>query len=316
MTLREVYAKYHRSSAHARATLAEFNNALCWWEALTDDPPVEAVDKLRLREFVDAALSLSRTRTRNPYSRATVHKWLRALMAILHAAEEAELIGRAPRMPRLRCPKRPIVFATPAEISRIYEQRHVARWPRRSSTGIRPALWWGTLVCFLYNVGSRRGEWWRGLPLSAVDLNRRLVTTIDNKDGSVEIKAINPMLAAHLQEFIAAAPERELLFPSPANTRALYRTWHAIQAAAGISVKRPPGSELKGFYGFHELRKSCGTGLCSLNPHAAMVQLGHANIATTIRHYAAVGETLRRATDALEQPAAFADIDEPLRVVG
>lgn len=316
MTLREVFERYHRSSAHARTTLSEFDAALRRWEGLTGDPPLVQIDKWRLKEFVEGALSLHRLRTRQPYARSTIHKWLRAVMAVLHAAEEAELIARAPRMPRLKCPRRAIVYATPEEVSRIYAARFLASWPPPESTGVPAPLWWGALIVLLYNCGCRRGEWWRSLPLSAVDLERRQITVIDVKSGGAELRAINDTLAAHLRAFIAAAPERDLLFPSPCNARRLYGTWHALQRAAGVSVRRPPGSELKPYFGFHELRKSCGTALCALNPVAAQRQLGHRSLATTIAHYAGIGETVRRATDALEQPAAFADLDEPFRVVG
>lgn len=321
MKLREVYERFHRSSAHARTTLQEFNTFLDWWERLTPDPPVAEIDRLALKGFADAALSLHRLRTRHPYSRFTVTKWIACASAILHAAEEHELIERVPKRPRLRCPRRQIVYATPEEVGRIYEQRHVAIWPQPRKTGVPTALWWGTAIVMLYNCGSRLGEWWRSMPLSAVNLEQRLLVLIDHKDGGeIELKAINGTLAAHLRTFIAANPDREMLFPSAYNPRLLYREWHRIQAAAGIHVTRPAWSEQKPYFGFHELRKSCATALCQLNPYAAQGQLGHRSLKTTLSHYAAVAETVRRATDALAQPAAFGELDEPppgpFRIVG
>lgn len=319
LTLRTVFEQYHASVAHAPRTLADVRASLVWWERLTGDPPLERIDRHVLRVFYERARLLHWLQTRAPVSGQTVEKWLRYVSAILHAAEEAELIERVPRMPKRKaCPRGPVVYASPGEISRIYESCHVAGWPRYGHAGIEPVRWWQALVVFLFNVGSRRGEWWRSLPCAAVDLERRLLTITNHKGGgSAEVKAINDLLAEHLSRFLR--PERALLFPSPNTKRSLYRTWYQIQDQAGIFVARPAGSRRRPYYGFHELRKTCGTMLCAINPRAAQVTLGHKSLKTTLDHYAGVEETIRQAADTLPQPDAFSQAGTPattFRVVG
>jgi integrase len=84
--------------------------------------------------------------------------------------------------------------------------------------------------------------------------------------------------------------------------KSLYAAWHAIQEAAGINVDRSAEQGRKPYYGFHEIRKTCGTNLFGVSPAAAQQMLGHSSVETTQKSYANLNTLTEQALDQIPQP--------------
>lgn len=338
ITLREAYETYHRSATHSPRTVEDCRTALTHWERLTTNPPVDHCTNLTVRQFREQLLAYVPPGRDRSLAAATVRKYVREIRAIFATIGPEQygnpdglgLIGSIPCCSLPKCDDPPTVVAGNTEICSIYEACDVATWPRRvlDEPSMRmlefdaPA-WWRTLLVYLYNIGSRRNEF-LSLTCAQVDVARRRLYLNPEKHGDRNYKTIHPVLADHLLPFLS--PARDRLFACPKGQKMLYRTWHEIQAAAGIQVYRHAKSRLKPYYGFHEIRKTCGTAWAALSEAAAQHMLGHKSINTTRRYYVNNQRVSERVADRFEQPAAFSAAGEPappppagpptLRIVG
>lgn len=219
-----------------------------------------------------------------------------------------------------------VIYATEEHLNAIYKHCDVASWPAAKSSGVHPPDLWRAFFVYLYNVGSRRGDFLR-LTKSQVKLAEGIILTRQKKSGKFRAVPINVTLVRHLRTIWHS--RGELMFPFPRNKRDLYATWYRIQEAAGIHVERLQERTREPYYGFHELRKTSLGEYFAVNEHAAQEMGAHSALMTTLKHYVPAVKRegkLRKAVDALPQPAAFAEQAPPpqspppqpprLRVVG
>jgi integrase len=59
------------------------------------------------------------------------------------------------------------------------------------------------------------------------------------------------------------------------------------------------------WFGTHNIRKTVATVLAEISPTAAQAALGHVSFSVTQKHYVNPTAAVKRALDALPQPAAF-----------
>lgn len=330
LTLRQAWLQLHQSADHSPRYAEDVLKALDHWERLTDDPPLRAIDNLALKQWKERlqttplppprhwSAAKKATWVPRPPSRTTVAKYLREIIAILSTCGPArhgkpDALGVLAIVPCTAPPpvdEGDVVYAEPEEVSAIYRACDAATWPKGPGPRqtwpaelMTAADWWRALLVYLFNIGSRKNEFLR-LRWDTVDMSRRLLTPPTSKRQKACLRPINATLFDHL--FSIWQPARELVFACPDSKTLLYSQFHTIQRAAGISVPRPAGSRRLPVFGFHELRKTCGTVLTELNPRAAQAMLGHASIETTMRSYSNARRSLLKAAHALEQPAAFA----------
>lgn len=306
MTLREAYELYHRpAQGHRPRTVEEYHTALKHWERLSGDPDVGEVDNLAMLEFRRAFEQSVLRRTGAPPGPATVRKTLVQLQAIFAALGPAQYgnpfgLGLIAQIPVCRKPEAAaaaVITASAEEALAIYQHCATARWP---DWGGDPGDWWRCLVVYLWCIGSRRNEF-LSLRWDDVDLPAQRLTIDPLKRGRHPVKPIPQQLYEQMRPLLA--PPREFWFQCP-RSKQLYRTWQAIQAAAGVAVRRAAGDRRAPFYCFHEFRKTCGTLWFAVSPGAAQQVLGHASLATTERYYADKARLAREAAEQLPQLTA------------
>lgn len=315
VTLREAFHKFHVSTDHSARYIEDAEKALDHWERCTSNPPIGEITNQTMHEWKNEFMrrplpprSPKSTVPRSP-SAATCAKYLRTLTAILATCGPSQHGNRYGRgiincVPCARPPKveePDVVIATGTELSEIYRHCSVATWPWGPE---RSPAWWRALLVYLFNIGSRRNDFLQ-LRRSQVNFSRHEIRDRQEKNKKSALKPMNSTLAQHLRDIWA--PERTLVFECPAS-KYLYRAWYQIQEAAGIHVDRPAGSSRQPFFGFHEIRKTCGTELWLIDPNAAKEMLGHSSGSTTAMSYvrkARLAEQMRPAAEAMPQPAAF-----------
>ncbi|MHC4698495.1 MAG: tyrosine-type recombinase/integrase [Planctomycetota bacterium] len=299
LTLRGAYETYHKSAAHAEETTTKYRDLMKWWERLTADPPVDQITNRMLKEFQAGLLS-------NGLARSTVNSYLAHLTAILSTIGPASpsnpfaegVIDTFPRVRRLKVKLRlPRVVPDEALLA-IYRGCESARWPIR--LGIDPTDWWRALSVFLYNVGTRTGDF-RALKCEDISLRRQSLKLMAKKSDQQErVIPLHDSVVEHLERIWR--PPRALVFPtsdkrmdqpSRHTPKQLYEHWYRIQAYAGLPK---PG------YTFQEFRKTCCSVLFERSPGAANAMLGHASMTTTERFYANTERTLLETAMSTDQP--------------
>ncbi|TWT47170.1 site-specific tyrosine recombinase XerC [Thalassoglobus neptunius] len=318
LTLREAFESYHRCRQHKARTIEDYYTALNHWERETVNPDVSQLTNLDLRRFREALLDHVPDGGINPLKPTTVAKYLREIQAIFvtlgppgpRCPDSLGIIQQVPYCKKPLVGDTDVITATIEEIEAIYEACQVAQWPRKvteeiDDTTLRviridSAHWWRTLLVYLYNIGSRLNEFLT-LKTEWVDLQRGRLKIDPEKNGARNYKPINAALADHLERLLQAP--REYVFACPKNSKKLYEVWYAIQAEAGIQVDREKGSRRVPFYGFHEIRKTCGTTWADFSEKAAQHMLGHKSINTTRKHYLN-GSSIASKIE-IPQPGAF-----------
>jgi integrase len=190
------------------------------------------------------------------------------------------VIGEHRLPPRIKLPKprhkAPEDYFEIDEIERWIAAAQSAAVPQ--IPGVPPALWWQALIIYAYNTGLRIGTllavkfaWHRR------DREGRLWVEIPpgiDKGGDAERVYVN-RAAEEVMEMIRT--ERANVFPWPHCRRHLDTIRLELLARAGIPEHRR--------WGFHGLRKSSAGQIAETRMDVAQMQLGHAGIEMTRRHY-------------------------------
>lgn len=320
--LRVAYETYHRSHEHSSTTIKDYHTALNHWERLTDDPPIDQVTNLTCRQFKEAMLSTPPP-GQPPLRPATILKYMRELQAIFATLgpcgpqnkQGLGLLPSVPCFPSLRLDDPNVITAEDAEIAAILQHCAVATWPNRviemhsrRVVLVHPPEWWLNLILYLGTFGSRRNEFLR-LRCEDVDIERARLTLDPAKHGERNWKPIPRELLPYFAAFLSEP--RELFFAAPRCVKLLYRQWHQIQQAAGIHVRRAAGSTRRPYYGFHELRKTCGTAWAAVSPAAGKHMLGHKSQQVFDRCYTNSNAVAQRSIAAFPSPTALLTGTEP-----
>ena len=324
-TLLEFFQGYFRpiylGENAAAATISEYRTAVDRWAKLTGDPALRDVDQMVLARFLaEDGHQIGRRGQR--ISPNTVRKHGIELQLILNlagprsrdcrqAATEDGLFGldrhKRPRAaPWFNLPaardKLPTDCFTLAEITAWIEACRWAGRPRLA--GVAPAVWWQSLVRFLYNSGVRirtalalRREWvrrhgsanWAEIPGPAY------------KGGRPHLIHLSAPAREALDAVSAGGTPELVFFGWPYSMTHLHQCRIRLLERAGLPPERR--------FGFHALRKALGSELWQRNRQAATLQLGHADGKVTEQSYAApwvLGEALAAAVG-----PAMAEIPQP-----
>lgn len=284
-------------------TVGEYRRSIGYWAQATGDPPLREIGERHVVEFLQALPKLCAPRGgRETASAYTIRKHCRNLQTVFtlagprskHCPRGQRLLDDPPllEMPRVDAGAVSKVF-TLEEIRALLACVHMAppgNWPR-----VRAANYWAALVRVAYNLGERRGALFavRAAEARVPDV---LVFPAAIRKGRKKSHAVAVNAAARAALETIWPAEGELVFPWsgwPKTASRFYGCWRQWLASAGI----PPARR----FGLHALRASAATGVARVNPLAAQLLLGHADFATTQRHYIAPG-ILAEALAQLPQP--------------
>jgi integrase len=286
------------------STIDEYQQLLRLWEQNTADPPLAAIDVLRLAHFKAALLQRRGRRRGTSSSKHTVNKHLRTLDALLakagppshHNRDALGILPRAPWVAQCKAPRPRPRPPTSADLSVLYRACAAATLPRR--VDVLPAAWWRALLVVVFNIGLRR-EALFNLRWDHINTDDHLlhVEWAHDKALGERWKPLNDVALKHLA---AIRTDRTHVFAFPHSLTSYYRAWHQIQTAAGL----PPAKH----FHVHDLKKACGTAYARIaDPWVVQQMLDHSTLHTA-RHYVAAGDDeLRAAAQRLPQPDAFRD---------
>lgn len=328
MTLRQFFREFYRpvaleAAGASASTISLALDAIHWWEALTDDPPLYAIDTPCTARFVAALQSatyqrgpLAAPRLLAPY---TVQKHVRQLRAILRRVgptlspdrPAANLAAAAPGVPRvLRAPavQRPKCCFAADELRRILDAcRELPSWPHKGTRKrvaaslddvatyrAGQADWWTAFLCTLFYVGVRSKtalelKWDSIVDGASVEGGRAGQSWVEipgadvHKTGKPVARLLHPRAAAELARLRERSPAATRVFRWPHTYEHLSDLHRRLQQAAGV----PP---IKGVYrSLQAWRRTHATEICRLGGdvrlRAAQWALDHSDSRTTARHY-------------------------------
>jgi len=218
----------------------------------------------------------------------TVNADLRSIQTALNVAAEWGYLKELPKFRFLPQPEALPKYITPEDFDRLYEACAVAVRP--VVQGIDPAEWWRALLTVGYMTGLRIGEL-LSLARDKVALPIGVAQLWNQKASREEAVPLHPVAVAALERMRGFSP---VFFPWPHHRNLIWKTFHRIQAAAGIPGKYTP----------HALRRAFGT----LNanrvggPKALQFLMRHKDGRTTQQFYVNPMEGLTEAVDRLFVP--------------
>jgi integrase len=299
LTLRVAFDKFLKPDLppEKKSTISEYRTALNHWERLTNDPPLAKITNDGLRSYRDRLLQ--------HVGAETVRKNWRHLRAILRRCgpqADRNPLGRGllKRIPYMQQPsevEKDARIVTFAELTALYQACAVANWPQCDVPA--PAIWRCALV-LAYNYGLRTQDLFQ-LPWSAFDPGFKSFTFRAQKTRRKQRLPLNRVARAHVQS-IRGEGLRPLLFCGTKSHRQLYRTWTAINEAAGIEVPVE----------FRDLRESCNSRLEKIRPGVGKFVLGHKLAGVNEKYYLNATPQIREAINRMPQPRVFREIFGPL----
>ena len=309
LTLRQAYEQhvlpYLTTDKKSPGTLEAYTNALGHWERLMPTNPT-------LEEIDDQLLELFRSKA--DQAPTTCNKWFRHIRAILsrmgprthdrRTRRNQRYFFEVPFLDDLQEADPDPIELPDSAIDAMYRECHVATWPPEKRTGVTPAKWWQTSLVYMINYGPRRDDWlW--LPWSKLKLADKEFSYVAKKTGKTHHLVANTALLAHLHDWPRLT---EHVFSPTQSHRQLYREFHRIQAAAGVT--RPDGLPV----GFHDLRQTAAARYHGFALGTAEMLLGHSlrGQAVTKTHYLGKQylKPLWQAIRTIPQPASFLPVIE------
>jgi len=237
-----------------RGTVASYWESLGWWQALTGDPPIQAIDDYTLADF-KTRLRDEATWKRGPagspqrLSKATQIKHLRQLRTLITVAFNKGLLAEMPRLLVGKVKGRPKPHFSVDDARRIVAAApHMPR-ARRRLWNVEPGDWWQAVVLVLFYTGLRigtvlelrrsmlaRDDRYPGpylkIPGELIDEGgetKKVVKTRNDVD-----KYLHPLAWQAIQRL--ATPDR--IFPWPHCRRHLIDRHEHLQRLAGIAADK------------------------------------------------------------------------------
>jgi integrase len=312
----EAYVLPQRLAEAKPRNIVQYRESLRYWARFTLDPPLVQINAETCLLFQAGLLTVLAKGTGKPLADNTRRKHTFHVQHCLDLAgpshdddEWQSLFGWAckacrPRVVRAApgyCPtcdlplaerKRPLIPKpslvindvndnfTVTEIGLWLDQCHRAIAPRVA--GLTPGLYHHSLVIVGYNTGLRIETlnklefswlaqddfgWWLNVPGAAIKKHRGRAFHV-NPWALAAIERVRP---------VAEWDARKKIFPWPHTEGWLHEQRRRILLATAIPANRR--------FGFHGLRKACGTELSAINAVAAKMQLGHSGGDVTVDHY-------------------------------
>lgn len=308
MTLTDFYFAYYKPQISLPknidpGTIYCRELALEYWVKHTGNPPLAAIDKKVMSDFV---VKMHREKAHGRHlSPATVRKHCMAIMSILNCAgppssqfrDAVGLINTPPGFPPIRV-SIDVSWKTPGmeELEAILEACHVAKYPQ--IRGITPEAWWRNVYLFLYNTGIRHADIMDSRWCDIRVRNRVTVLVISAKREKTGEEKVIP-LNTHALEILRQMPRgnpNHRIFRWNMSERTLYTQRSRIIEAAGL-----PNLKIGSF---HAIRRMVATMIDD-----PQLVLGHTSAQTTRIHYTAISRKAH-AFGRLEQPGRPVDKKE------
>lgn len=292
MTLTQFYEECYKlevslANGVSPLTIRERETSLRYWKEATEDPPLDAIGKGMLCQFVTFL------RVTKKLAPATIKKHCAAVRSVLSYAgpksdkhpDAKELI---PFLPRFPCVKvfYNVTSRTPSseEVEALVQATEVATTPKLP--GVSAPKWWECAYKVLALTGMRKSDL-LGLRWSHVKkvegLDVFVIPAEVEKTGVEKIIPISSAARAVLDEMPRGA-EDALIFEWPHCQTTFYSQRRRIIEKAGIGCRK------RGT--FHAIRRWVGTTV-----RDAQLVLGHTSEGVTVRHY----QSMTRAAVALEE---------------
>jgi len=204
-------------------------------------------------------------------ARGTANKTRAALVAIWRYAYRKKWTDDRPDVDKLRMPKHVPEAWTMGELERLLAACTTAR----GNVGQTPAwLFWHAFVLVVYDTGLRRTA---ALSIRMADVRDGNVTVQAEfqKHGMAQTFRLSPQTADVVREFVAADPDRELLFPWPFGIMHPFTlAFRKLLKAAGLAATR---KDL-----IHKLRRTSATHLANVAGQSfVQAHLGHSHPSVT-----------------------------------
>jgi len=304
MGLSEFFEQYYRPTCFSNVsdgTVRLYRTVLKLWRFITGDPPIEAITIETLALFRDAMARRRGTKPHLPMSPITVSAYLQRIQTLLDKAGPAgprnrDAAGILAKVPWVRPPQQPEIvpeIVDPETLRMAYVGAVAMDVPK--IPGIKAPAWWQALLSLAANTGLRRGTLF-ALRWEWVDLKARKIIVPPNamKNRRGKVVPLNDDCITHLQRIRGVG--RDLVFGFPNCRRHFDTLFHKLQRAAGIPRAK--------HFGLQHLRRTLATVLWEQAPAVAVLALGHAASAVTMKHYVNSGTMLATAVDGLRQPWA------------
>lgn len=293
-TLREFFDGWFRpivlaGDTNAKpATVVEYLSSVAWWETLTGNPPLSAVDAFTLAELKTGLRAATWRRGPNSPARAlkphTIAKHLKQLRAILlrtgptvdRSLPSAGLLDAAPYM-RVSTPKR----QTPRPALTVDECRAIVAAAGRLLHPVERCRWIARLSVLFYTglrIGSTNGL----SPANLHDRDGRKWLVVEGADVKTGNALAVPLHGEALRalDAVAAAGLVGGRYFAAVHPRTLARQHDALQVDAGLS--KP--------LGFHAWRRCHAEQMVAIGAASgelvAQVALDHSSASTTRQFYA------------------------------
>jgi integrase len=324
MTLAEFYERYVKPivlepRGAAERNLKQFDESLRYWRTFTGDPPLQRIDEWVCAAFV-AGVSRMPGRRGPRLAPNTIRKHCTQLQRLLDLAGPRSRQNRSGRgllddVPYLERPPQehhePEDVFTIEELSAWLDACRHAKRPR--IPGLRPPVFWRSLVKFIYNVGTRIKTTilleWSMVDGDVLRVPPRLRGRPDIYKGNTGKTFTLNEAARDALAAVRTADKR--LFPWPLRARSIDSTLSYVQKVRRELLALtdiPPQRR----FGFHGIRRLTATELAGDNPLVAQKQLGHTAMAVTRDSYVA-RRVVEKSLGRLRQPKTGGD-DRQMRL--
>lgn len=252
-------------------TILQYRIALrCFARSLGREPTTEDLTDDSIALWMGRLL-----RQQPPLSVNTVRERINRVLALWTWLARRMVVRKWPTVIKPQAPEPLPTAMTQEQLRRLF---HSASKERGVIAGVPADLWWHSFMAFVWNTSERKGA-----VLSArvawFDFDRATcsIPPAVRKGGRKwGVYCLWPETVPLLRACLAAAPERDLMWPWPKCAGSYYTAWNRILKDAEIPVDRRHKT--------HGLRVSHATWKAAMGGDATRA-LGHSDPATTRRHY-------------------------------
>lgn len=297
-------------SEKSAATQAMYKETLDLLETLCKPAMIRSITNKTVDDFRTGLRDRRGRKKGTKNSAANINKHLRHLRRALRWAYKREYLKKLPEIEFVREPEKEPVYMTPEHFQDIYQHCDSARYPAGGDRPYTTADWWRALMVTGIMTGMRITEMlmlpWEDVHLDNGYLVVRHGIAKAKRDDTIPL---HPFAIDHLRKLIDLG--ETFVFNWPLGKRALFDEWHRIQRAAGIDLpcnETHEHTDACHAYGFHSLKKACGTLNAAKLPEAVLnAFMRHATIETTRKYYRNKKGILEGWTDSMYVPEVNKD---------
>ena len=271
----------------AAETQRTYRESLTLFEVICGPKLVRSVNTLMVDSVRCGLEARAGAKPESTMSPAAVNKHLRSLKVALRKAHAWDFLPKMPQIQMAREPEKDPVPMEPEHFEAIWNACNVADEPADGAYSAEQC-WQSLILCGLM-TGMRISEMltllWSDVHLDEGFLIVRHDRSKAKRDDTIPL---HPVAVDHLRKITDVGLA---VFDWPLSKRKLYQQWHLIQDAAEINLRCPTAGEHEctescSHYGFHSLKRACGTLNAARLPEAALnAFMRHSSGETTRKYY-------------------------------